>query len=173
MGTKKSLRVQAGGTTKASARAVWALLEDADTYHQWGPWRDSGYERPGDVFAHGPGAIRRFWHGRTTTIERVLDVDPGRRLVYEVVSGIPVRNYRAVVELTPAGSGTAISWSATFDPTLGGRLVRRQLQSVYHEVIHDLVVAGDRAAADDAAGDHAAADDAAGDQAEADDAAGR
>jgi uncharacterized protein YndB with AHSA1/START domain len=144
MRTKGPLHVEATGTTTASPTTVWALLEDAAAYHQWGPWRDSGYKRAGDDGAHGPGAIRWFRYGRTTTVERVLEVESGRRLAYDVVSGIPVRNYRAVVELTPAGTGTAVRWSATFDPTPGGRLVRRKLQSIYHEVMADLVRAGDK-----------------------------
>jgi uncharacterized protein YndB with AHSA1/START domain len=144
MRTKGPLHVEATGTTTASPTTVWALLEDAAAYHQWGPWRDSGYQRAGDDGAHGPGAIRWFRYGRTTTVERVLAVDPGRRLAYEVVSGLPVRHYQAVVELTPSGAGTAVRWSATFDPTLGGRLVRRKLQRVYDDVIADLIRAGDR-----------------------------
>jgi len=147
MGADEPLRVAATGTTNASPETVWALLEDAGSYAQWGPWRDSGYDRPGDASPHGPGAIRRFRYGRTTTtVERVLEVDTGRRLVYEVVSGIPVRNYRAVVELTPQRTGTTVRWSATFDPTLGGRLVRPKLQRVYDEVMTDLVAAGDKQA---------------------------
>jgi len=147
MGRNAPLRVEATGATTAAPATVWALVEDADTYHQWGPWRESGYDRPGDLSPHGPGAIRRIGYGRTTTtVERVLEVEPGRRLVYEVVSGIPVKNYKAVVELTPAGSGTAVHWSATFDRTLGGRMVRRKLQGVYDEMMTDLIAAGDKAA---------------------------
>src|SRR6185437_10484046 len=46
--------------------------------------------------------------------------DPGGRggaaAVYTVVAGIPVRNYRADVTLTPDGDGTHIRWEASWDP---------------------------------------------------------
>lgn len=59
------------------------------------------------------------------------------------MSGIPVKHYVAVVELTDDGSGTTIRWSARFDRTLGGRLVRRRLQRVYDTVVERVVTAAD------------------------------
>jgi uncharacterized protein YndB with AHSA1/START domain len=141
------LEVSASGTTVAAPEIVWPLIEDANRYREWGPWNDSRYVRPGDASPHGPGAIRRIRYGRmTTTTERVLDVEPGRRVVYEVVSGIPVKNYRAVVELRPTPNGTAIHWSARFDRTLGGRLVHRKLRDLYPIIVDQLVAAADAAA---------------------------
>ena len=66
---------------------MWSLLEDASTYAEWGPWDASGYEHAGDDSPHGVGAIRFFRYGRTTTVERVLEVEPGRRLVYTIERG--------------------------------------------------------------------------------------
>jgi Polyketide cyclase / dehydrase and lipid transport len=70
-------------------------------------------------------------YGRTRTVEQVLAADSPRRLVYTVVKGIPVRNYRAEVTLTAAGDGTHIRWAATWDRTLGGRIVHRKLRTLY------------------------------------------
>lgn len=67
-----------------------------------------------------------------------------RRVVYKVVSGLPVKNYRAEVTLTPTPSGgTSIRWSATWDKTFLGQLVRRRLHQVYPEVVGALVAATD------------------------------
>jgi hypothetical protein len=146
---KRTLGVGASSTTKASPEVVWSLVEDATQFAEWGPWTESGYARPGDASPHGPGAIRRIRLGRTTTIERVLEADAGRKLTYEVVSGLPVRNYTAVVLLTRLPGGTLIEWSARFDRTLLGRIVARKLQQVYDDAIIRLVAAAD-ARADDA-----------------------
>jgi hypothetical protein len=83
---------------------------------------------------------------RAVTIEPVVEATPGRRLVYDVVSGIPVRNHRATVELNPSGRGTEIEWRASFDRTLRGRLMRGLVQRIYGEVVNGLVVAAEATA---------------------------
>src|SRR5215470_527355 len=101
-GQMAQLHVQAEGVAQAAPEAVWELVADAGSYHQWGPWSASGYQNPCD-HADGPGVIRWMRYGRTTTVEKVLDAEKARRLAYTVVKGIPVRNYRAEVTLTPEG----------------------------------------------------------------------
>jgi uncharacterized protein YndB with AHSA1/START domain len=137
------LHVEAEGMARATPNVVWVLVADANGYARWGPWDASGYQRPGERSAHGVGAVRWFRAGRTTTIERVLDVEDGRRLAYSVERGIPVRNYRAEVTLTPTAEGTRIRWAATGDATLAGRIVRRKLRTVYPDVVARLVAAAD------------------------------
>jgi uncharacterized protein YndB with AHSA1/START domain len=138
------LHVEAEGVTWAAPEAVWELVANADRYHEWGPWSASGYQSPGDPAHGGVGAIRWMRYGRATTVERVLEAEKARRLVYTVVKGIPVRNYRAEVMLTPDGAGTRIHWSADWDRTLGGRIVHRRLRSIYPDVVARLVAAADR-----------------------------
>ena len=138
------LHVEAEGTTSAAVEAVWAVVSDANTYPKWGPWNDGGYDPPGK----GPsqsGAVQWFRFGRrTTSIERILEVDAPSRIVYTVIRGIPVKNYRAEVTLAPqATGGTSIRWAATWDRTLMGRLVHRKLQVVYRQVMVALVAATD------------------------------
>ena len=139
------LHVEAEGLAQAAPGAVWELVADADSYHKWGPWSASGYENPGDQAAAGAGAIRWMRYGRTTTVERVLESVPPKRLAYTVVKGIPVRNYLAEVTLTPEGEGTRIQWSASWDRTLSGRIVHSKLRTMYPDIMHRLVAAADRA----------------------------
>jgi uncharacterized protein YndB with AHSA1/START domain len=139
------LHVEAEGVARAAPQAVWELAANADRYPQWGPWSAAGYSSRGDQ--EGVGAIRWFRYGRTTTVERVLESEPGRRLVYTVVKGIPVRNYRAEVTLTPAGQGTHIRWSASWDRTLPGRIVHRKLRTIYPDAVSRLIAAAERSAA--------------------------
>lgn len=138
------LHVEASGTTTAHPEAVWALVADASSYSRWGPWNESGYDA-GEPPQGRPGAVRRMRYGRrTVTVERLVDVEPGRRMTYTVIGGLPVRNYLAEVVLTPTGEGTHVRWTADWDRTLLGRVVHRKLLSLYPDIISRLLAAAER-----------------------------
>jgi uncharacterized protein YndB with AHSA1/START domain len=117
--------IDVGARSAAPPERVWALLADARSWPRWAPFDDAVVEE-----GEGDGELRRFRSGRRTTRERVTAFEPPRRLGYELVSGIPIRDYRAEVTLTPAGDGTEIRWRSSFRAKLPGtgRLARRQLQ---------------------------------------------
>jgi uncharacterized protein YndB with AHSA1/START domain len=137
-------RVEAEGATRAAPEAVWELVANADSYSEWGPWSAGGYQNLRDQAPDGAGVIRWFRYGRTTTVEKVLESERPRRLVYTVVKGIPVRNYQAEVTLSPEGEGTQIRWSASWDRTLSGWIVHRRLRSIYPDLVARLIAAADR-----------------------------
>ena len=144
------LHVEAERTARATPSAVWALVSDASRYPEWGPWSAAGYQRPGDESPRGPGAVQwlrsshRAYLRQPTSIEKILEVEEDRRLVYTVIGGIPVRNYRAEVILTPVAGGTHVRWAATWDDTLQGRIVHRGLRKYYPQIVADLVAAAER-----------------------------
>ena len=138
------LRVEAEGVAQAAPEAVWELVANADRYSEWGPWSASGYENLGAQAPDGAGVIRWMRYGRTTTVEKVLESERARRLVYTVVKGIPVRNYRAEVTLSPVGEGTHIRWTANWDRTLPGRVVHRTLRTLYPDIVGRLIAAAER-----------------------------
>jgi uncharacterized protein YndB with AHSA1/START domain len=138
------LRVEAEGVAQAPPEVVWKLVANADRYSEWGPWSASGYEDLGAQAPDSAGVIRWMRYGRTTTVEKVLESERARRLVYIVVKGIPVRNYRAEVTLSPEGAGTHIRWTASWDRTLPGRVVHRSLRTIYPDVVGRLVAAAER-----------------------------
>jgi uncharacterized protein YndB with AHSA1/START domain len=144
------LHVEAEQTTRAAPEAVWDLVSDATRYPEWGPWSAAGYQRPGEASPRGPGAVqwlrssRRAYLRHPTSIEKILEAEAGRRLVYTVIGGIPVRNYRAEVTLTPSGDGTRIRWAATWDSTVAGRVVRRGLRKLYPEIVAGLAAAAEK-----------------------------
>jgi uncharacterized protein YndB with AHSA1/START domain len=138
------LRVEAEGAARVAPEVVWALVANADRYSEWGPWSASGYENLGAQAPDGAGVIRWMRYGRTTTVEKVLESERARRLVYTVVKGIPVRNYRAEVTLSPQGEGTHIRWTASWDRTLPGRIVHRRLRTIYPDVVARLIAAAER-----------------------------
>jgi len=152
------LQVAAEQTARTTPEAIWALVSDASRYPQWGPWSAGGYQRPGDTSPRGPGAVQwlrsshRAYLRYATTIEQILEAEEGRRLVYTVIKGMPARNYRAEVTLTPAVGGTHVRWAATWDATPGGRIVLRTLRKLYPQIVADLVSAAEKQTSDPVAG---------------------
>jgi uncharacterized protein YndB with AHSA1/START domain len=144
------LELSAERTAQAPPEAVWALVCNATRYPEWGPWRASKYRRPGDSSAHGPGAVywlqssHRYLLRYPVTVEQILEAEEPRFLAYAVIGGIPVRNYRAEVTLTPAGDGTRIRWAGSCDATTRGRLVWRGLRTLYPQIVEALASAAER-----------------------------
>ncbi len=107
------LHIEAEGTAQATPEAVWALVSDATRYPEFGPWSAGGYRRPGEESERGPGAVQwlrsshRAYLRYATSVEQILAAEEGRLLAYTVIGGIPVRNYRAEVTLTPVAAGHA------------------------------------------------------------------
>ena len=109
-------------TSSASPDVVFRILADATGWTAWaGPFiREARWDREGQPPPGGVGAIRRLgskpFYGR----EEIVRYEPPRRLSYTILSGQPVRNYQADVELTPVDGGTHISWGGRFEPKVAG-----------------------------------------------------
>jgi hypothetical protein len=88
---------------------------------------------------------QRYGLRHPVSVERIIDFQEGRSLAYTVVKGIPVRNYRADITLTPAAGGTRIHWAASWDQTLAGRLVHRSLRVLYPQIVAGLAAAAEKA----------------------------
>jgi hypothetical protein len=113
-------RYQVGATTSAPVDAVWPLIGRARRWSDWSFLTRSVLERDGSPDPDGVGAVRRFSRYGVGSREEVVAWDPPHHLGYRILSGFPVRNYRADVTLTSEGSGTRIDWVGTFDPKVPG-----------------------------------------------------
>jgi hypothetical protein len=74
----------------------------------------------------------------------VTAFEPEQRFEYDLLSGLPVRNYHAAVTLTDADDGgTDIHWRSRFDPPWRGlgRLWRDALTGVIYRVSEALAEA--------------------------------
>jgi uncharacterized protein YndB with AHSA1/START domain len=104
--------IDAAATTTAPPEAVWTLLEDASAWSRWGSWKDVHVEGGGP---QQPGAIRVLVRPPFRVRERITAWEPGRRMGYELVSGMHVRGYHATATLEPdAGGGTSIRWHSEY-----------------------------------------------------------
>ena len=125
-------RIEHTATTTADPATVYALLRDGATWPVWGPLDSFELERPGEQEPEGLGAVRIFRSGRVTGRDTIAELVQDRRFSYTHVSNLPIKNYRADVDLTPAGGGTAIRWVSEFDPKFPGTgaLMRRGLDEL-------------------------------------------
>ena len=116
-------------TTTADPPSVYALLADGSTWPQWSPLGSFELIEPGDGVPEGLGAVRLFTTGRVKSRERVVERTPGEVFSYVLEAGLPLRDYKAVVTLTPTEAGTAIRWRSTFQAKVPGTgwIYRRQL----------------------------------------------
>jgi hypothetical protein len=110
------------GHSTAATEQVFDLLADGAGWSRWaGPMIvKSWWEREGTPAPGGVGAIRALGMNRVGSREEIVAYDPPTHMAYTILSGLPVRDYRADVRLTPDGGGTRISWSGTFTPKVPG-----------------------------------------------------
>jgi hypothetical protein len=138
--------IDATERSRAPRDAVWRILADGGTWSAWGPWTQSELEREGSPPPGGVGSIKRLVRGPMRLREEVTEFEPPSRYGYRLLSGLPVRDYRAEAALSEAGEGTEIHWHSEFDarfPGTGG-LVRRSLQAAVTDVASRLARAAER-----------------------------
>lgn len=121
----KRQRIDVRVHTTAHPDTVYALLRDGASWPRWSPIGSFELERRADGDdPEGVGAVRVFrsrWRGsKVTSRERVVELVPGRRFSYTLLSGLPLRDYRADVDLSPADEGTTIRWRSSFQPKIPG-----------------------------------------------------
>jgi hypothetical protein len=110
---RRSYRVEARAA--APVEAIWPLVGEALRWQEWSFLTRTALEREGVPAPDGVGAVRRFTRMGIGSREEVLAWDPPHHLAYTIVSGFPVRNYRADLTLESEGDGTRIRWSGTYD----------------------------------------------------------
>jgi len=112
--------IAVGAESKAAPSALFALLLDGATWPHWSMFDSFELERAGQGGPSGVGAIRVFSKWLTHSREEIVEIVPDRKLGYVLLSGLPLRNYRADVVLTPRpDGGTAIAWTASFSCRFG------------------------------------------------------
>jgi uncharacterized protein YndB with AHSA1/START domain len=141
--------VEATARSDAPRDVVWRVLADGRRWSEWGEWQTTEYEREGDPAPDGVGAIRRFTRRPVTSREEVVLFEPPSRFAYTLLSGLPLRDYRADVTLTDSGGGgTNIHWESKFDVKVPGTafLFRPFIRWVIADVAKTLAAAAEQRA---------------------------
>ena len=103
--------------SRAAPADVFRLLRDGSTWPRWSLFEAFELEREGSGDRLGVGAIRVFITRVSRAREEVVELIPDQRLSYILLSGLPLENYRADVDLSPGLSGgTTIRWRSRFRP---------------------------------------------------------
>lgn len=113
-------RVDVRVPAKARPQDLYPLLRDGASWPVWSPIDCFELRRPAEDEPEGVGAIRVFRTGRHTSVERIAELIPDRRLSYEQLSGLAIRDYRADVDLETDGDTTVIHWHSAFRPKVPG-----------------------------------------------------
>jgi hypothetical protein len=114
--TSTPIEILATAQSNADPSRVFGLLKDGSTWPRWSMFKAFELERAGIPDPLGVGAIRVFVTRTTRAREQVVEIIPDRQLSYILLSGLPLRNYRADVLLNPGpAGGTLVRWSARFE----------------------------------------------------------
>jgi len=133
--------IEARSTSAAAPDTVFEVIAATEQWPNWAIQDEATLEHEGAENRQGVGAIRRFRTGKYVLRERVVEYQPPRRFVYELLSGMPVKGYRGEVTLEPtADGGTAIRWHSTFRPKIPGTgsMIRGRLAAIIQGTIDRL-----------------------------------
>ena len=102
-------------TVTAPIETVWDKLSNHVGMSQWGPGITVTMDRPGSPDPNGVGAIRRIASPGPgpDIVEEVVAFQAPNLLGYKALSGTPFPGYSGEVRLTPAGSGTHITYTVS------------------------------------------------------------
>lgn len=118
---------------KAPPETIFDVLTDHRGYAKITPVRRSELEREGDPAPNGVGAIRVLGGLGPPLREEVLTYVPSTRFSYTLLSGAPLRDHVATVELRPDGDGTEVVYAVRAEsalPIVGGAVLAVTRQAV-------------------------------------------
>jgi hypothetical protein len=105
--------VQVQGEVGATADAVWAVVGDFGGLVE-------ALGGAVDLDGDGIGQLRTIKFGSTAVVERLEELDhDAKRITYVILQPgpLPVRDYRATMQLAPAGdSACTLTWFSDFEP---------------------------------------------------------
>lgn len=115
------MRATATTVVKKPVDHVWSVLADHEGMASWGPGMKVTLDKEGAPERNGVGAVRRIAAPgpAPAIVEEITVFEPGSRLGYEALSGVPFKNYSGEVVLSPVAEGTKVEYSVSLDAPLG------------------------------------------------------
>lgn len=137
---RKKQEIDERAWSAADPGVVYGLLAKGATWPVWSPIGSFELQQEGEGEPEGLNAVRVFRTGRSTSVERLVELRPGRRLSYTLLKGLPLRGYRADVDLEPSDGGTSIRWHSTFEAKRPGTgwIYRRVLANFIRRCVKGL-----------------------------------
>jgi uncharacterized protein YndB with AHSA1/START domain len=107
-------------TVSSSVDSVWAVLADHEGMTRWAPGLKVALRAEGATDRNGVGAVRVIDAPgpAPSIVEEVVAFEPGRRLAYRALAGVPLRNYRGEVVLRDLAGRTEITYTISADQRL-------------------------------------------------------
>lgn len=139
--------VEAHVWSKASAAAAYAVAKDSSRYPDWSMIGSFEQVRPGVHELYGVGSLRIYRTWPLKLLEEVTELIPGQKVAYALLSGLPFRNYRSCITLSPVpAGGVDICWRSTFEPKIFGTgpACRAFMQSVLNRMTAALALESER-----------------------------
>jgi uncharacterized protein YndB with AHSA1/START domain len=114
------MRATSVTTVNAPIDHVWEVLADHEGMSEWAPGLKATLSKPGAIDRNGVGAVRRLGVGLPAPVitEEIVEFEPGKRLGYKALGGVPLKNYQGEVSLREVPAGTEISYSVIVDKRL-------------------------------------------------------
>jgi hypothetical protein len=142
----KRITISASHDSVASPQDIYPLLRDSSTYPVWSMVGAYEMERAGEKEPHDLGEIRILKTWPFTAREEMIEFESNRCVGYKLLSGFPMRDYRARTTLEPLpGGGTRITWQSSFYPKYFGTgwFWRSFMLQVLRRFVRDLAHAGE------------------------------
>ena len=111
------MRATATSVVNASPDQVWSVLAEHEGMASWGPGMKVALTKEGTPDRNGVGCVRKISAPgpAPAIVEEITRFEPGQALGYKALSGVPFKNYRGEVKLTPDSGGTRIEWTLSAD----------------------------------------------------------
>jgi uncharacterized protein YndB with AHSA1/START domain len=119
---------------------VWGRITDHEGMSEWSALKRVVLKPEGSPDRNGLGAVRHMMGVGPTIVEEVTEWSPPKEYVYVLRSGAPIRDHRGCVQLAPQGTGTLVTWTIQFRPTVPGSgwLLGRVLRSAITSMLAKL-----------------------------------
>jgi hypothetical protein len=115
-----SQRISVTAWPTAAPDVVYHLLCSGAIWPAWSPIGSCELERPGSNGGESIGAVRLLRTGLVRSHEEIVALDQDRLFGYALLHGMPLRDYRAAIELGEDRGGTTVRWPSSFSAAIPG-----------------------------------------------------
>ncbi|OMC34137.1 hypothetical protein A5740_10915 [Mycobacterium sp. GA-1841] len=104
----------------ADRRVAWDVVSNHELMSEWMPARKVVLEQVGSPDRDGVGAVRAIHLFGSPVRERITAFEAPTTLRYELLSGLPFRDYTGQITVEPAAGGTRITTEISFRTVIPG-----------------------------------------------------